>query len=80
MRPDRASSQLTYTQLGVEFGSKLIEIPEQGKIVKLQCQFPPSARRQLTSDAFRLGYGRDRILSLDHALILPWCCGVSARL
>ena len=42
----------------------------------------PSQRtpRQLTSDAFRLGYGRDRILSLDHALVLPWCCGVSARL
>lgn len=31
-------SQLTYiSQLGVEFGSKLIEIPEQGKIIKLQC-------------------------------------------
>ncbi|KAG8218002.1 hypothetical protein J3R82DRAFT_6194 [Butyriboletus roseoflavus] len=26
--------------LGVEFGSKLIEIPEQGKIIKLQCEFP----------------------------------------
>ena len=25
-------------QLGVEFGSKLIEIPEQGKVIKLQCQ------------------------------------------
>ena len=27
-------------QLGVEFGSKLIEIPEQGKVIKLQCSFP----------------------------------------
>jgi hypothetical protein len=36
-------------QLGVEFGSKLIEIPEQGKIVKLQCQcrVPLAARAHL---------------------------------
>ena len=29
-------------QLGVEFGSKLITIPEEDKVVKLQCMFHPS--------------------------------------
>jgi len=28
-----------WTQLGVEFGSKLITIPDEGKVVKLQCAF-----------------------------------------
>lgn len=32
---------LTPSQLGVEFGSKLVDIPEQAKIVKLQCQSRP---------------------------------------
>jgi len=32
----------THDQLGVEFGSKLIEIPEQGKVIKLQCSSPTS--------------------------------------
>ena len=35
---DRASSPTHLLQIGVEFGSKLIELPEQGKVVKLQCQ------------------------------------------
>lgn len=33
-------TRVYYGQLGVEFGSKLIEIPEQSKIIKLQCQSP----------------------------------------
>ena len=30
-------------KLGVEFGSKLITIPEEDKVVKLQCTFHASA-------------------------------------
>jgi Ras-related protein Rab-2A len=30
---------LFLAQLGVEFGSKLIEIADEGKVVKLQCTF-----------------------------------------
>lgn len=38
----RAYALSNAVQLGVEFGSKLIEIPEQGKVIKLQCSFPSS--------------------------------------
>jgi len=50
----------THDQLGVEFGSKLIEIPEQGKVIKLQCSSPtfrscsyllPATKQPLTCSA-----------------------------
>ena len=28
-----------FNQLGVEFGSKLITLPDDNKVVKLQCEF-----------------------------------------
>ena len=28
-----------FNQLGVEFGSKLIKLPDDNKVVKLQCEF-----------------------------------------
>ena len=30
---------LDFKQLGVEFGSKLITLPDDNKVVKLQCEF-----------------------------------------
>jgi hypothetical protein len=35
-------------KLGVEFGSKLITIPEEDKVVKLQCAFCSSHRSEIT--------------------------------
>jgi hypothetical protein len=83
-------------KLGVEFGSKLITIPEEDKVVKLQCVFlsyqagitPPAAPPHMIPyhDAHpirppcRLGYRRNGILSFHHAFLLPRCCRLPPRL
>ena len=45
-----------FVQLGVEFGSKLITIPEENKVVKLQCtSTQPLCRRAFACVAITLG-------------------------
>lgn len=80
-------------KLGVEFGSKLITIPEEDKVVKLQCAFrlshtygagaahePTLPYHNANSSLCRLGHGGNRILPFHHAFLLPRCCGLPSRL
>jgi hypothetical protein len=78
----------TFSQLGVEFGSKLIEIPEENKIVKLQCItfYPPSQLfgvndiLQYPLSFSRLGHRRDRVIQIYYTVLLPWRSRLSPRL
>ena len=50
-------------KLGVEFGSKLITIPEEDKVVKLQCTFRVSHTRGA-------GAAHEPIMTLTHPFAL----------
>ena len=73
-----------FYQLGVEFGSKLITLPDDNKVVKLQCEFwsfgffccVTVSKQEL----IRLGYCRPRVISLYNTFILSRGCGLSPGL
>ena len=61
-------------QLGVEFGSKLITLPEDEKVVKLQCTFlllPASSATHSRATTSRLGHCGDRVISRHYPILLP---------
>jgi GTPase SAR1 family protein len=52
-------------KLGVEFGSKLITIPEEDKVVKLQCAFRVSHTRGASA-------AHEPIITLTHPSAAGW--------
>ena len=73
-----------FNQLGVEFGSKLITLPDDNKVVKLQCELKlwmfVVLLLCLTIVLIRLGHCRSRVVSLYNAVILSRSCRLSTGL